>query len=49
LTGKIQDISDIQIQSLLEYYNKLDTTNKRLAAHEIKHMYEVQELKKLRD
>lgn len=34
---------------LLKYFNKLDKQNKRLAVHEMKHMYEVQELKKLRD
>lgn len=49
LTGKANNINDKQIQSLLEYYNKLDNINKRLAVNEMKHMYEVQELKKLED
>ncbi|MCT4542184.1 MAG: hypothetical protein N4A63_01435 [Vallitalea sp.] len=51
LTGNINSNiqSDTQTETLLKYYNKLDKQNKRLAVHEMKHMYEVQELKKLRD
>lgn len=38
--------SNNQIKTLLQYYEKLDNINKKLAIHEVKHIYEVQEIKK---
>ncbi|WP_113673876.1 helix-turn-helix domain-containing protein [Vallitalea guaymasensis] len=47
LTGNDTNMQlDEQTKLLLKFYNKLDKQNKKLAVHELKYMYEKQELKK---
>lgn len=46
LTGANSDFNDGQLKQLIAYYNKLNDQNKKIAVHEMKHMYELQEIKK---
>lgn len=48
LTGKNSNNEnyDEPIKQLIDYYSKLDKLNKKLAVHELKNIYEIQELRK---